>query len=72
MAHDSGIGGVMLTLWFLISLSSPLWLPAVFVAYAIGRKRFSMKALMLAVTIEGLSIGLALCVFRMMVRMGGE
>ena len=39
------------------SLFTPLWLPVVFAAFAIGRRRFSLRALLVFVTLESVSIG---------------
>ena len=43
--------GVLLC-WF---CSAPLWVPLVFVAFAIGRKRFGLGQLFALVTVEAVS-----------------
>jgi hypothetical protein len=49
--------------WFLL-LTSPLWLPLVFVAYAIGRRRFGILLLLVLVTVEAISISAILAVLK--------
>jgi len=39
-------------------LSAPLWVPLVALAYAIGRKRFSLLFLFALITAEAISLGL--------------
>lgn len=48
--------------WFIAV--SFLWLPLVFAAYAIGRKRFGLRLLLIAMTIEAISLALGIHVFR--------
>ena len=43
----------------LIAVGSPFWLPVVFVAYGVGRRQYTLKLLLAAVTAE--AIGIALC-----------
>ena len=45
-------------------LSVPVWLPLVFVGYAMGRRKFSLSLVFLLVTLEAASLGLVLWWFR--------
>jgi hypothetical protein len=45
---------VMVTASF--AIGTPLWLPIAFAAYAIGRRRFSLWALLTFVTLESIAI----------------
>ena len=47
---------VVLLAFLGLGLSVPLWLPIVFVAFAVGRKRFSLKLLMVLITAEGFAL----------------
>jgi hypothetical protein len=43
----------------LVIIASPLWVPILFVCYAIVEKRFSLAFLFLFVTAEAISLGAA-------------
>jgi hypothetical protein len=43
----------------LVTIASPLWVPILFVCYAIVQKRFSLAFLILLVTAEAISLGAA-------------
>ena len=45
--------------FMLFALGSPFWLPIVFIAYAVGRRQYSVKLLLAALTAE--AIGIAAC-----------
>jgi hypothetical protein len=47
-------------------ISSPLWLPIVFLAYMIGRHRFGTKVLLLLLMAEGIALGVSLFVVRVL------
>jgi hypothetical protein len=49
---------------WLFLLISPLWLPLVFVAYTIGRRRFGILLLLVLVTVEAISISAILAVLK--------
>ena len=49
---------VTLTLATVVSL--PVWVPLVFLAYAIGRKTYSLRLLFVLVTVEAICIGFVL------------
>ena len=42
-----------------MSQSLPYWVPVVFLAYAIGRKKFGLRLLFLLLTVEAVSIMVA-------------
>ena len=42
---------------FLLVSSSPIWVPLVALAYAIGRKKFSLLFLFAVLTAEAISLG---------------
>jgi hypothetical protein len=54
----------MHALLLLLAISSPLWIPIAFAAYAVGRRRFNLKLLFAFLTVEAI----ALAVFVTMVR----
>jgi hypothetical protein len=39
-----------------LGLSIPLWLPIAFVAFAVGRRRFGLRLLMVLITVEGFAL----------------
>ena len=49
---DRAIWSAMIVL----SQSPPYWVPVVFLAYAIGRKKFGLRFLFLLLTVEAVSI----------------
>jgi hypothetical protein len=43
----------------IVSLLSPFWLPAVFIAYCVGRRSFNWKIAFVLATIEAASVAIA-------------
>lgn len=49
-----------------LGASSPLWVPIAFVAYAIGKRKYSTGALVLLITIECIALAVLAALIPMM------
>ena len=63
---------LLLVLIYSFLLSVPLWLPIVFLAFALGRKKFVMWFLLLLLTAEGLGFGFSFWFLWFMAQMYNE
>jgi hypothetical protein len=52
-------------LFIFLVFPAPIWIPIVFAAYAIGRRRFGLGVLMALMTAEALSLGLLAAINRL-------
>ena len=64
---EIGVFGICVPLLLAAGISLPVWLPMVFGSYAIGRRRFSLRLLLILIAME--SVALAIVVW--LLRSGG-
>ncbi len=57
---SSGMVRLVFLIGFLLFVSSPLWIPCAGVAWAVARKRFSLRFLFAVMTAEAVSLGAVL------------
>ncbi len=60
------VGRFIEIVFMLFAVGSPFWLPIVFIAYAVGRRQYSLKLLLAAFTAEAIGIATYLPMLRVL------
>lgn len=59
---------MFIVLWIAaLLISSPLWIPLLFVAYAVGRRQFSLKLLLGLITAEAFALAAMMAGLRQLI-----